>query len=222
MTPQEFQKDFVNTYKSYFENNGFKLDKVVNKKDNEHSISGFNMIFTDDATYKLVLSVTIYDDYKGGYRCYRELTGEINERAIKRVRTMDENIFIPTKFVSQNWFKSVRKTIENKKFSKADAIIAINKNLLINKNWGDYGNQEYMVQLNDNTFFKIFRTVFMRQPAWSTGFVYQREGKYKLTMVKTGIKIKSFPETEEGINEMIDYVKQINKWANSSSMLNEV
>lgn len=216
-----FYKDIVNVYKSYFENNGFTMSQAIPIK--EMNLSGetsydIKMRFSDNKTYNFTLVIHVFKVRKSfsspmEYSFSRRFNGEINNRKIRGINDFVDykKVFLPNTLVSTNWFKNIFKTIENKKFSKADAILFLNKHLLINKRFGDFGKQDYMVMIKDGIGIKVYRQTFERVPFWVVGSIYISESPYKMRLSKQHFKMKSFDESEEKLKDLIRYVNEISK-----------
>lgn len=96
----------------------------------------------------------------------------------------------------------------NRKFSKRDMVAVINNKM--NGKAGS-GKDTYIIQLQDDIYFAIYRMTFMRTAAWMFNtYLYQ---KYKHVGSITGVI--SLPETEETAELLVDLYNDLKRLGNN-------
>lgn len=211
---EKYIKEFILVYESFFKSLDFnvktKLDIASNSYSKEPNYFNVTMIASKEDV-ELTFKAIIGYDVSEKSNAILILSGHVNGKAIRNKRDSFsiKDALIPTKFINKKNLEKAMNTALNKKFSRADAMILLDKNFIINSRFGEPKSQnpEMFIQITDEAFVKISRSTFRTEAYWYVEGVYLTNGKYKLTIDKAFNVRKSFQETEEGMKDLITHIK---------------
>lgn len=105
------------------------------------------------------------------------------------------------------------KTRSSSKFARRDAVAFIENQL-----GGFHTNENnYRVPLDDQTSLFLYRSVFMKTPAWNLNGIYEKNNAgFHTKRIK--YDSHTFPETMEAFKQLKDYVNHLRKGGDSSEV----